>query len=99
MSPSSLMEISPNSLEGARSSMIHMSQGNKRIWYNKLVNPIISLSVLLRYVGSRVSDFHRTLIYGGILIYPQKEVNIYEAFCLSYLIDKAWDRSSCGQEG
>lgn len=39
------------------------------------------------------------MLYGGILIFPLKEINIYEAFVLSYLIDKAWDRSSCGQEG
>lgn len=52
-----------------------------------------------RVVGSIVADFHRTMLYGGILIFPLKEINIYEAFVLSYLIDKAWDRSSCGQEG
>jgi len=77
-----------------------MSQGKKIRYKSILIAPMFFfLFVMIRYVGSRVSDFHRTLMYGGILIYPQKEVNIYEAFCLSYLIDKAWDRSSCGQEG
>ena len=34
---------------------------------------------IYRYIGSKVADFHRTLFYGGILIFAQKEVNILEA--------------------
>jgi fructose-1,6-bisphosphatase len=49
-----------------------------------------------RYVGSKVADFNRTLLYGGILIYGSCEINILEALTFSFLIEKAWNRFSFG---
>ena len=41
----------------------------------------------LRYVGSMVADVHRTILYGGVFLYPQDKKNpngklrvLYESF-------------------
>lgn len=62
-------------------------------------------SFYLRYTGSIISDFFRTLLFGGVLLIPQQDagnsggINIFEAFTMSYLVEKAWERSSCGADG
>ncbi|CUS80179.1 fructose-1,6-bisphosphatase I [Candidatus Kryptonium thompsonii] len=57
----------------------------------------------LRYVGTLVADFHRTLLYGGIFMYPGDTKNpegklrlIYEAAPLAYVVEKAGGRASNG---
>ncbi|MFN3134700.1 MAG: class 1 fructose-bisphosphatase [Candidatus Kryptonium sp.] len=57
----------------------------------------------LRYVGTLVADFHRTLLYGGIFMYPGDAKNpegklrlIYEAMPLAYVVEKAGGRASNG---
>lgn len=57
----------------------------------------------LRYVGTLVADFHRTLLYGGIFMYPGDKKNpegklrlIYEAAPLAYVVEKAGGRASNG---
>jgi fructose-1,6-bisphosphatase I len=57
----------------------------------------------LRYVGTLVADFHRTLLYGGIFMYPGDKKNpegklrlIYEAAPLAYVVEKAGGRASDG---
>ena len=52
----------------------------------------------LRHNGGKIADFHRILLFGGILIFAQKEVCIFEAFILTYIIEKAWNKSSSGLE-
>ena len=53
-----------------------------------------------RYIGSMVADVHRTLIKGGVFIYPQtsdrpegKLRYLYEAMPMSMLIEQAGGRS------
>jgi len=50
----------------------------------------------LRYIGSLVSDIHRTLMYGGIFLYPADAKNpkgklrlLYEANPIAYLMEHA----------
>lgn len=57
----------------------------------------------LRYVGTLVADFHRTLLYGGIFMYPGDKKNpegklrlLYEAAPLAYVVEKAGGRASDG---
>ncbi|KAI8149288.1 fructose-1,6-bisphosphatase [Fennellomyces sp. T-0311] len=56
-----------------------------------------------RYVGSMVSDIHRTLLYGGIFGYPADAKSkrgklriLYEVFPMSYLIEQAGGKASTG---
>lgn len=57
----------------------------------------------LRYVGSLVADFHRTLLYGGIFLYPGDRNKphgklrlLYEAAPLAFLAEQAGGRATDG---
>ncbi len=57
-----------------------------------------------RYIGSLVSDFHRTLLKGGIFMYPSDERNpsgklrlLYEASPLAWIAEEAGGRASDGR--
>jgi fructose-1,6-bisphosphatase I len=57
-----------------------------------------------RYVGSLVADFHRTLLKGGIFLYPQTEKNkngklrlLYECNPMAFLAEQAGGTASDGQ--
>ncbi|KAG1143158.1 hypothetical protein G6F37_009431 [Rhizopus arrhizus] len=57
-----------------------------------------------RYVGSMVSDIHRTLLYGGIFGYPADSKSkkgklriLYEVFPMSYLIEQAGGKATTGK--
>ncbi|VBB26820.1 unnamed protein product [Acanthocheilonema viteae] len=56
-----------------------------------------------RYVGSMVSDIHRTLLYGGIFMYPAMKDKpmgklrlLYEAIPMSYIIEQAGGMATNG---
>ncbi|HTO14275.1 MAG TPA: class 1 fructose-bisphosphatase [Edaphocola sp.] len=58
-----------------------------------------------RYIGSMVADLHRTLIKGGIFIYPADKKNVngklrlmYECNPMSFLIEAAGGMASTGKE-
>lgn len=55
----------------------------------------------LRYIGSMVADVHRTILYGGIFLYPQdkKAPNgklriLYEGFPMAYILEKAGGKAN-----
>lgn len=59
----------------------------------------------LRYTGSLVADFHRTLLYGGIFMYPADQRNphgklrlLYEAAPLAFICHGAGGRASDGRQ-
>lgn len=59
----------------------------------------------LRYVGSMVADVHRTLLYGGIFLYPadKKSPNgklrvLYEVFPMSFIMEQAGGQAFTGKE-
>ncbi|KAF4372187.1 hypothetical protein F8388_001366 [Cannabis sativa] len=59
----------------------------------------------LRYIGSMVADVHRTLLYGGIFLYPgdKKSPNgklrvLYEVFPMSFLMEQAGGQSFTGTQ-
>eukprot|EP01117_Protostelium_nocturnum_P019458 TRINITY_DN844_c0_g1_i1.p1 TRINITY_DN844_c0_g1~~TRINITY_DN844_c0_g1_i1.p1 ORF type:complete len:343 (+),score=138.82 TRINITY_DN844_c0_g1_i1:140-1168(+) len=58
-----------------------------------------------RYIGSMVADVHRTLLYGGIFMYPadSKSPNgklryLYEVAPLSYIVEKAGGLATTGTQ-
>ncbi|XP_042475079.1 fructose-1,6-bisphosphatase, cytosolic-like [Macadamia integrifolia] len=64
-----------------------------------------SLPKSLRYVGSMVADIHRTLLYGGIFLYPADKKNpsgklrvLYEVFPMSFLMEQAGGQSFTGKQ-
>ncbi len=59
----------------------------------------------LRYVGSLVADFHRTLLYGGIFMYPKdthkpegKLRLLYEASPMAFLAEQASGKATNGKD-
>jgi fructose-1,6-bisphosphatase I len=57
-----------------------------------------------RYIGSLVADFHRTLLYGGIFMYPGDAKNprgklrlLYEAAPLAFICEQAGGRATDGE--
>jgi fructose-1,6-bisphosphatase I len=77
-------------------------------WDEKLINHLETYKekgYSLRYIGSMVSDVHRTLIKGGIFAYPADSKNksgklrlLYEASPMAFLIENAGGKSSTGTE-
>ncbi|KAL3309438.1 Fructose-1,6-bisphosphatase [Cichlidogyrus casuarinus] len=58
----------------------------------------------LRYVGSMVADVHRTLLYGGIFLYPATVKSpsgklrvLYECFPMAFLMEQAGGAASDGK--
>ncbi|GFY89179.1 inositol monophosphatase family protein [Actinidia rufa] len=59
----------------------------------------------LRYIGSMVADVHRTLLYGGIFLYPADKKSpkgklrvLYEVFPMSYLMEQAGGQGITGKQ-
>ena len=58
-----------------------------------------------RYVGSLVGDIHRTLLYGGIFMYPSDTKNpdgklrlMYEGNPMAFLMEQAGGRATNGKQ-
>lgn len=58
-----------------------------------------------RYIGSMVADVHRTLLYGGIFMYPASKDNpkgklrvLYELNPMSFIIEAAGGKASNGKK-
>jgi len=58
-----------------------------------------------RYIGSMVADVHRTLLKGGVFLYPPTADNphgklrlMYEANPIAFLIEQAGGKALCGRE-
>ncbi|KAH9268600.1 hypothetical protein BASA84_000208 [Batrachochytrium salamandrivorans] len=50
-----------------------------------------------RYVGSMVADMHRTLLYGGIFLYPGAKLRmLYECFPMALLVETAGGKATNG---
>ena len=89
-----------------------INEGNASIWNDSITNYIKSKkfpsegkkAYSLRYVGSMVADVHRTLIVGGVFLYPDDKKNkkgklrvLYECFPMSFIIEHAGGKSSTGK--
>jgi len=93
----------PNIKIKPRGNIYSINEGNSKFWdapTTTYVNRIKSgegrSPYSLRYIGSMVADVHRTLLYGGIFMYPgdSRAPNgklrlLYEVAPLSYLIEEA----------
>ena len=71
----------------------------------KYLNYVKSESYSLRYIGSLVADFHRTLLRGGVFLYPPTKKTpqgklrlLYEANPLAFLAEQAGGAATDGQQ-
>ena len=65
-------------------------------YIDRLRNGVLGKPYSSRYIGSMVSDFHRTLLKGGVFLYPPTEKNpegklrlLYEANPIAFLTEQA----------
>lgn len=72
--------------------------------YIKQDNPEMEMPYKQRYIGTGVADFHRTLLYGGLFMYPSDNKNpngklrlVYEANPLALLAEQAGGRATDGK--
>lgn len=80
------------------------SEGQRKfVDYLKGIDPRNQKPFSARYVGSLVADFHRTLLYGGIFMYPADNRNergklrlLYEAAPFAMLAEQAGGKASDG---
>jgi len=82
------------------------NEGNSLQWDKPIVDFVENCKdtgYAARYVGSMVSDVHRTLLYGGIYLYPADKKStkgklrvLYEGFPMALITEKAGGVASTG---
>ncbi len=97
----------------ARGQIYSINEGNTSRWdpgvrryieHLKIEDPADGRPYSARYVGSLVADVHRSLLYGGIFLYPGDRKNrngklrlLYEAAPLAFIAEQAGGAASDGQ--
>jgi fructose-1,6-bisphosphatase I len=96
-----------------RNPIYSINEGNEAFWDEPVKQYVKSKKYpekgskiySLRYIGSMVADVHRTLLYGGIFMYPADSKSpegklrlIYECNPLSYVIESAGGKAITGKE-
>ncbi|QDU64698.1 Fructose-1,6-bisphosphatase class 1 [Planctomycetes bacterium Pan216] len=78
---------------------------NYQQFINRLRDGDLGTSYSSRYIGSLVADFHRTLLKGGIFLYPPTESHpegklrlLYEAIPIAFLVEQAGGVATDGKE-
>merc|ERR1712113_260443 len=82
------------------------NEGNSLQWDPPILNCVQDYKdngYAARYVGSMVSDVHRTLLYGGIFLYPADKKStkgklrvLYEGFPMAMITEQAGGVASTG---
>jgi len=82
------------------------NEGNSLQWDAPILKSVENFKdagYAARYVGSMVSDVHRTLLYGGIFLYPADKKStkgklrvLYEGFPMALITEQAGGESSTG---
>lgn len=103
----------PNIRVPARKAIYSINEGYSKFWFDPvrkyvdtIKDPKDSKSIYsARYVGSMVADVHRTLLYGGIFIYPadsrSKEGKLrllYEANPMAMILEQAGGKATTGTQ-
>eukprot|EP00752_Nemacystus_decipiens_P008832 g7883.t1 len=84
------------------------NEGNFDSWDEEIKRAVMGFKTdsppwAQRYVGSMVSDVHRTLLYGGLFLYPADKKStkgklrvLYEGFPMALIIEQAGGMASTG---
>jgi fructose-1,6-bisphosphatase I len=102
----------PNIKIKPRHSIYSVNEGNAMYWYEPTKKYVESVKYpktgkpySQRYVGSMVADVHRTLIYGGIFMYPADSQSkdgklrlLYEAAPMAMILEEAGGAATTGTQ-
>jgi fructose-1,6-bisphosphatase I len=95
-------------LPAVQKTIYSVNEGNYLTWDENMKKAVDDFRMNVpaytaRYVGSMVSDVHRTLMYGGVYLYPAdaKKGNgklriLYEGFPMAMIIEQAGGDASTG---
>lgn len=97
-----------------RGKIYSVNEGNYRWWFDGMKKYVKYLQeedtatgrpYSGRYIGSLVGDIHRTMLYGGIFMYPGDTRNsdgklrlMYEGNPMAFLVEQAGGRASNGRQ-
>jgi len=94
-----------------RKNIYSINEGYSKFWFDplkkyveKIKNPTNDKEIYSqRYVGSMVADVHRTILYGGIFMYPSDSRTkdgklrlLYEANPMAFIVEQAGGKASTG---
>lgn len=92
-------------VEGVK-KIYSVNEGNSSHWYEDtktFIDECKKTGYAARYIGSMVADVHRTLLYGGVFIYPADKKNkqgklrlLYECFPMAKIVECAGGRAIVG---
>lgn len=105
----SFERITSNLMIKDKGNIYSINESNKYTWMTNsvsgLINKLIGQGYSSRWIGSMVTDCHRTLIKGGIFAYPVNYKNkdgkirlLYEAYPFAYIFKIAGGVSSNGKQ-
>lgn len=95
--------VGPLNFPAKSKTIYSINEGNYRLWDEQIQqavelfkNPAEGKPYSARYVGSMVSDVHRTILYGGIFMYPADSKStkgklrlLYEGLPMAMIIEQA----------
>jgi len=97
----------PNMSLPKKGKVYSVNEGNAKSWDEPMLKYVAQRKeegASLRYVGSMVADVHRTLLIGGVFMYPadKKSPNgklrlLYECNPMSFIVEKAGGKSITGK--
>ncbi|KAL6070057.1 Fructose-1,6-bisphosphatase [Balamuthia mandrillaris] len=101
----------PNITMKPKGNIYSVNEGNSKFWHEPVKRYVDSLKYpkegspySLRYVGSMVADVHRTLVYGGVFMYPADTRSkdgklrlLYEANPMALLTEQAGGKATTGK--
>lgn len=92
--------------DGGGKKIYSCNEGNSKSWDQPIkdyVQECKTTGYSARYVGSMVSDIHRTLLYGGVFLYPADKKSkkgklrvLYEGFPMALITEQAGGVASTG---
>jgi len=102
--------IGPMTFPTKPKTIYSCNEGNYQLWDKEIQdavevfkNPTEGKPYSARYVGSMVSDVHRTILYGGIFLYPADKKSpkgklrlLYEGLPMAMIIEQAGGVASTG---
>jgi len=86
-----------------------VNEANSAQWLHGVADKLVSVRHIeklgMRYVGAMVADIHRTLLKGGVFLYPADAKNttgklrlLYEAIPMGFLMEQAGGKAHTGEQ-
>jgi len=85
-----------------------VNESNSAQWLHGMADKLVSVrhtqKLGMRYIGAMVADMHRTIIKGGVFLYPADSTNVtgklrllYEAIPMGFIMEQAGGKAHTGE--